>query len=231
MIGQFMDNVEWGGQDDDLDYLVIDTPPGTSDEHITIVEHLLKQQQEASSSASSRRVFELKGAVLVTSPQAVSLQDGMHMGECKLITQLNQHFSSLLFLKLNPLVRKEINFCRKVGVKTLGLVENFSGYVCPHCQECTAIFSKGGGEALANEFGIPFLGCVLIDPALARLFEEDDDEGEVEGDEEEGTSSSTTSSTPSPHRKQPFNILSRFKQSALAPLFEDMVAKIIKNMT
>lgn len=125
MIRQFMNDVVW----QDLDYLIIDTPPGTSDEHITIAEVL--------------KGIKTDGAILVTTPQEVAAAD----------------------------VRKELNFCRKVNFKVLGVVENMSGYVCPHCSECTNIFSKGGGEALARQFDVPFLGNVPLDPRFIELIE------------------------------------------------------------
>lgn len=88
MIKQFLRDVEWGP----LDLLLVDTPPGTSDEHLSIVQYL--------------KDSGIDGAILVTTPQEVSLQD----------------------------VRKEINFCRKVGVPIVGVIENMSGFVCPTCQ-------------------------------------------------------------------------------------------------
>ena len=112
MIKQFITDVSWG----DLDYLVIDTPPGTSDEHLSIMEALREHNPD--------------GAVLVTTPQGVALAD----------------------------VRKELNFCRKVSLPILGVIENMSGYACPNCSECFNLFSKGGGEAMAKEFSVPFLG-------------------------------------------------------------------------
>jgi Mrp family chromosome partitioning ATPase len=130
MIRQFLTDVQWGS----LDYLLIDTPPGTSDEHISLVETLLL----------SCTPGQLSGAVIVTTPQAISIAD----------------------------VKKEINFCRKVGVDILGVVENLAGFVCPNCAECTNIFSKGGGEVMAGEFGVRFLGSVPIDPMFIRLVEE-----------------------------------------------------------
>nr|POE72941.1 cytosolic fe-s cluster assembly factor cfd1 [Quercus suber] len=130
MVRQFLTDVNWGP----LDYLLIDTPPGTSDEHISLVETLLK-------SATSE---QLAGAVIVTTPQAISISD----------------------------VKKEINFCRKVGVQVLGVIENMAGFVCPNCSECTNVFSKGGGEIMAKEFTVPFLGSVPIDPMFIRLIEE-----------------------------------------------------------
>lgn len=126
MIKQFITDVVWG----ELDYLIIDTPPGTSDEHISIVEAL--------------KGYNPDGAILVTTPQGVALAD----------------------------VRKELNFCRKVQLPLLGVVENMSGFACPHCAECYNIFSKGGGEALANEFSVPFLGRVPIDPQLTLSVEQ-----------------------------------------------------------
>lgn len=87
MIKQFLQDVYWG----ELDYLLIDTPPGTSDEHIGIVEYL--------------KEFNPDGAVIVTTPQGVAIAD----------------------------VRKEISFCNKVKLPILGVVENMSGFVCPHC--------------------------------------------------------------------------------------------------
>jgi len=125
MIEQFLQDVCWG----ELDYLIVDTPPGTSDEHISITEYL--------------RQFNPDGAVVVTTPQGVALAD----------------------------VRKELNFCKKVKLPVLGIVENMSGFICPHCAECTNIFSTGGGEAMAIEFGIFFLGRVPIDPSFTSMVE------------------------------------------------------------
>uniref|UniRef100_A0A8C4V4T0 NUBP iron-sulfur cluster assembly factor 2, cytosolic n=1 Tax=Falco tinnunculus TaxID=100819 RepID=A0A8C4V4T0_FALTI len=126
LIKQFVADVAWG----DLDFLIVDTPPGTSDEHISTVEAL--------------RPYQLLGAILVTTPQAVSVGD----------------------------VRRELTFCKKMNLRVLGIVENMSGFVCPHCSECTNIFSKGGGEELAKHAGVPFLGCVPLDPQLSQSLEE-----------------------------------------------------------
>lgn len=125
MVRQFLRDVVWG----ELDYLLIDTPPGTSDEHISIAEEL--------------RYANPMGAIIVTTPQGVALAD----------------------------VRKELSFCKKVGFPILGVVENMSGYVCPHCAECQNIFSRGGGEALAKQYEVPFLGTVPIDPAFVLMIE------------------------------------------------------------
>ncbi|KAJ1720161.1 cytosolic Fe-S cluster assembly factor cfd1 [Coemansia erecta] len=128
MIKQFLSDVYWGT----LDYLLIDTPPGTSDEHLAAVEYLQEWNPD--------------GAVIVTTPQAVALSD----------------------------VKKEISFCHKVGLPVLGLIENMSGFVCPHCAECTNVFSTGGGEGLAKHMDVRFLGRAPIDPSLVMLLEQDD---------------------------------------------------------
>lgn len=126
MIKQFLVDVNWG----QLDYLIIDTPPGTSDEHISVVETLKQHRMP-------------DGAILVSTPQGMSVGD----------------------------VRREIGFCRKAEIPIIGIIENMSGYVCPHCSECTNIFSKGGGEALAKFANIPFLGTIPIDPKLGDCSE------------------------------------------------------------
>ncbi|EEH18397.1 cytosolic Fe-S cluster assembly factor nbp35 [Paracoccidioides brasiliensis Pb03] len=122
LIKQFLKDVEWG----ELDYLIVDTPPGTSDEHLS-VNSFLKESG-------------VDGAVVVTTPQEMSLLD----------------------------VRKEIDFCRKAGIRILGLVENMSGFVCPKCTHESQIFraTTGGGGRLAKEMGIPFLGAVPLDPRV-----------------------------------------------------------------
>eukprot|EP00038_Savillea_parva_P025086 m.46172 g.46172 ORF g.46172 m.46172 type:complete len:273 (-) comp6727_c0_seq2:122-940(-) len=125
MVQQFLTQVAWG----ELDYLVVDTPPGTSDEHLAVVESL--------------RAYRPDGAVLVTTPQGVALND----------------------------VRREASFCRKASIPILGVVENMSGYVCPHCSEEVNIFSAGGGERLAEESGVPFLGKIPVDPRLGAALD------------------------------------------------------------
>lgn len=135
MIKQFLTDVAW----QDLDVLLIDTPPGTSDEHITVMENL-KPLLDGGGGGGEGLGGASSGAVLVTTPQAVAVGD----------------------------VRREITFCKKTAIKVLGVVENMSGYVCPHCSECTNIFSSGGGESLATHAGVPFLGRVPIEPRLAQ---------------------------------------------------------------
>ncbi|XP_068610617.1 cytosolic Fe-S cluster assembly factor nubp2 [Brachionichthys hirsutus] len=130
LIGQFVSDVAWG----ELDVLLVDTPPGTSDEHLAVLENLKEHGR-------------VDGAVLVTTPQAVSTGD----------------------------VRREITFCKKTGVRILGIIENMSGFVCPHCSECSNIFSKGGGEELAKLTGSVFLGSVPLDPLLSSSIDEGKD--------------------------------------------------------
>ena len=122
LIKQFLKDVEWGP----LDYLLVDTPPGTSDEHLSVNAYLKESGVD--------------GAVVVTTPQEMSLLD----------------------------VRKEIDFCNKAGIKVLGIVENMSGYVCPGCKHVNRVFkaTTGGGERLARECGVPFLGKVPLDPRI-----------------------------------------------------------------
>ncbi|ODV63068.1 Fe-S cluster-binding ATPase [Ascoidea rubescens DSM 1968] len=124
LIKQFLKDVDWGY----LDYLIIDTPPGTSDEHLSITSYL--------------KDSGIDGCLIITTPQEVSLLD----------------------------VRKEIDFVKKVNIPILGLVENMSGFVCPNCKGESQIFkpTTGGGESLAKEFNIPFLGEVPLDPRIAR---------------------------------------------------------------
>ena len=137
MIRQFLSDVNWGS----TDYLLIDTPPGTSDEHIALAEQLLTLSTTDAATASASSLPRLTGAVLVTTPQAVATSD----------------------------VRKEVNFCVKTRIPTLGVIENMSGYTCPCCGEVTNLFSSGGGEVMAGEMGVPFLGRVPVDVKFGEL--------------------------------------------------------------
>ncbi len=119
IIRQFLQQVEWG----QLDYLVVDLPPGTGDVAISLIQ-----------------TVPLTGAIVVTTPSDVSLQDG----------------------------RKAIEMFRQVKVDILGLVENMSAFVCPHCHHEIDVFSKGGGERTAKQFGLPFLGSIDLDPEIRR---------------------------------------------------------------
>src|ERR1700744_1207752 len=111
IIRQFLQQVVWG----ELDYLVIDLPPGTGDVVISLFQ-----------------TVPVTGAVVVSTPSDVSLQDG----------------------------RKAIEMFRTARVDVLGLVENMSHFVCPHCHQEIDIFSKGGVERTAQQFGLAFLGSV-----------------------------------------------------------------------
>ncbi|HLJ91324.1 MAG TPA: Mrp/NBP35 family ATP-binding protein [Candidatus Angelobacter sp.] len=119
IVRQFLQQVEWG----ELDYLVVDLPPGTGDVVISLFQ-----------------TVPLTGAVVVSTPSDVSLQDG----------------------------RKAIEMFRTARVEVLGLVENMSHFVCPHCQHEVDIFSKGGVERTAKQFGVPFLGSIAIDPEIRK---------------------------------------------------------------
>ncbi|MBW6519975.1 MAG: Mrp/NBP35 family ATP-binding protein [Desulfoarculaceae bacterium] len=116
-IRQFVADMDWG----ELDYLIIDAPPGTGDEPLSVAQ-----------------IIPNVTAVVVTTPQQVALAD----------------------------VRKSISFCKTVGMEITGVVENMSGFVCPHCNKTVDIFKTGGGEELAREFELPFLGRVPMDPKV-----------------------------------------------------------------
>jgi ATP-binding protein involved in chromosome partitioning len=122
MIHQFIADVNWG----DLDYLVVDSPPGTGDEPLSIAQLLRISQKNDPNS----------GAVIVTTPQRVSITD----------------------------VRKCVTFCRQLQLPILGVVENMSGFVCPKCGERVDLFKSGGGKTMAEEMDIPFLEKIPIDP-------------------------------------------------------------------
>lgn len=124
-IRQFLAECNWGT----LDYLLIDSPPGTGDEQLTVCQ----------------TIKSLDGTLIVTTPQEVAVLDG----------------------------RRSVNFAKAMKVRVLGVVENMSGLICPHCGEEIDLFGKGGGKKMAEEMGVPFLGFVPIEPALR----EEEDEG------------------------------------------------------
>ncbi len=109
--------MNWGP----LDVLVVDMPPGTGDAQLSLVQ-----------------TIDLDGAVMVTTPQAVSTGD----------------------------VRRGVKMFERVNTRVLGIVENMSGFTCPSCGETHDLFGRGGGEELARELGLPFLGAVPLDPAV-----------------------------------------------------------------
>jgi ATP-binding protein involved in chromosome partitioning len=114
---EFLYEVEWG----ELDYLVIDLPPGTGDVQLSLAQSM-----------------PMTGAVICTTPQDVSLAD----------------------------VSRGIEMFRKLNVPVLGVVENMSGFICPHCNERTDIFGSGGGKLLAQRYELPFLGAVPLDTRI-----------------------------------------------------------------
>ena len=118
VIRQFLGEVEWG----ELDYLVIDLPPGTGDEPLSIAQLIPKGS----------------GAIIVTTPQDVALLDS----------------------------RKSVNFAKTLKMPVIGILENMSGFSCPHCKQEIDLFKTGGGERAAMEMGVPFLGSVPIDPNI-----------------------------------------------------------------
>ncbi|MBK5200541.1 MAG: Mrp/NBP35 family ATP-binding protein [Spirochaetaceae bacterium] len=114
-IKQFIGDVEWGP----LDYLLIDTPPGTGDEQLTAIQS----------------IPGMTGSIIVTTPQDVAILDS----------------------------RKSVNFSKQLKVPVLGIVENMSGFICPHCSEIIPLFGIGGGKKLAEEANVPFLGSIPIE--------------------------------------------------------------------
>ncbi len=118
VIKQFLSDVNWG----ELDYLVIDSPPGTGDEPLS----------------ACQLIPGITGAIVVTTPQEVAVLDA----------------------------RKTVSFARQLKVPVIGVVENMSGFVCPHCGNVTNLFGTGGGERAAADFGVPFLGRIPLEAEL-----------------------------------------------------------------
>jgi Mrp family chromosome partitioning ATPase len=127
VIQQFLSEVEWG----ELDYMIIDLPPGTSDEPLSIAQNIPRAD----------------GTILVTTPQEVALLD----------------------------LRKSVTFAEKLGIPIIGIIENMSGLICPHCGEKIELFKKGGGKALAEELGLEYLGNIPLEPEIVN----DSDEGKI----------------------------------------------------
>lgn len=117
-IQQFLSEVNWGS----LDYLVVDLPPGTGDEALSI----------------AQLAPNVRGAVIVTTPQDVAVMDAMRAAK----------------------------FIEKLDLPVLGVIENMSGMVCPHCGDIVSIFGEGGGRKTADDLGVPFLGAIPLDPAM-----------------------------------------------------------------
>lgn len=122
-IQQFLGDVDWGK----LDWLVIDSPPGTGGEPLSVAQ-----------------LIPATGAVVVTTPQEVSLMDS----------------------------RKAVAFARRLNLKVVGIIENMSGMVCPHCGNKIDLFKEEGGERAAVEMSVPFLGRIALDPQIVSLGDE-----------------------------------------------------------
>jgi len=119
-IKQFLGEIEWG----DLDFLVIDSPPGTGDEPLSVCQ----------------LIPEADGSIIVTTPQDVALIDS----------------------------RKTVHFSQALKIPVLGIIENMSGFECPHCGEAIDLFKVGGGEKAAYALNVPFLGRIPIDPNIVQ---------------------------------------------------------------
>ncbi|MDH5467943.1 MAG: Mrp/NBP35 family ATP-binding protein [Candidatus Aminicenantes bacterium] len=122
-IQQFLGDVDWG----ELDWLIIDSPPGTGDEPLSVAQ-----------------LIPATGAIVVTTPQEVSLMDS----------------------------RKAVVFAHKLNLRIVGIIENMSGMVCPHCRKKINLFKEGGGEKVSLEFGIPFLGRIPLEPEIVTSGDE-----------------------------------------------------------
>lgn len=122
LVLQFLRDVDWG----DSDLLIVDTPPGTSDEHLSLVNFM----QRAG----------IDGAVVVTTPDELSLAD----------------------------VRREVQFCRRAGVRVIGVIENMSTFSCPRCGASSSIYPRttGGADSLCSSEGLDLLGRIAVDPLL-----------------------------------------------------------------
>ncbi len=119
IIQQFLSDIQWGK----LDYLIVDAPPGTGDEPLSMAQ-----------------LVPESSAIIVTTPQEISILD----------------------------VKKSIDFARKINLRLLGIIENMSGFTCPHCGKEISLFKEGGGEKLSVDMKIPFLGAIPLDPQIVE---------------------------------------------------------------
>ncbi|KIH92373.1 hypothetical protein SPBR_03044 [Sporothrix brasiliensis 5110] len=191
MVRQFLSDVFWG----ETDYLLIDTPPGTSDEHISLAETLLQ----------STTPEQMAGAVVVTTPQAVATAD----------------------------VRKELNFCAKTSIRVLGVVENMAGFVCPNCSECTDVFMRGGGKAMAADFNVPYLGSVPLDPQFVVLVESGRTPVYPAGTQVHGAAFVPPEATESSNgvgRRRDL-LVQKYRACSLEPVFRGITAEVTKAAT
>ena len=123
-IQQFLEEVNWGT----LDYLVVDLPPGTGDEALSI----------------AQLAPNVKGAVIVTTPQDVAVLDAV----------------------------KSVKFIQKLEVPVIGIIENMSGMICPHCGDTIDLFGRGGGKKAAEDLNVPYLGAIPLDPEMVKAGDE-----------------------------------------------------------
>ncbi|HNS32820.1 MAG TPA: Mrp/NBP35 family ATP-binding protein [bacterium] len=119
-IKQFLGDVKWG----DLDYLIIDSPPGTGDEPLSVCQ----------------LITDIDGIVIVTTPQEVALLDS----------------------------KRAVKFAQKLDIPVIGIIENMSGFVCPHCKKEIDIFGTGGGEQASHNLKVPFLGRIPLEPDIVK---------------------------------------------------------------
>jgi ATP-binding protein involved in chromosome partitioning len=124
VIQQFLSDVNWGA----LDYLIVDLPPGTGDEALSI----------------AQLAPNVQGAVIVTTPQDVAVLDAV----------------------------KAVKFIERLDLPVIGIIENMSGMVCPHCNQTIDLFGKGGGKKAAEDLGVPYLGSIPLDPAMVKAGDE-----------------------------------------------------------
>lgn len=155
IIIQFLKEVNWHFNDDTYaqNYLIIDTPPGTSDEHLSVINTLAAAVRILEKVTVDGHGNPIPGArrpnvyaIVVSTPQEVALVD----------------------------VRKEINFCKQINLKIIGVIENMSGFVCPCCNRESHIFhgKNDGVQKLCTDYQVPYLGRIPLDPALTKCGEE-----------------------------------------------------------
>jgi Mrp family chromosome partitioning ATPase len=120
-IKQFLSDVHWGK----LDYLIVDSPPGTGDEPLS----------------ACQLIPDIDGAIIVTTPQELAILDS----------------------------RKSVMFAKELEIPVIGIIENMSGFVCPHCGKEVDLFKRGGGERSAKELNVPFLGSIPFELDLIDL--------------------------------------------------------------
>ncbi|KGO40452.1 ATPase MipZ/NubP2/Cfd1 [Penicillium expansum] len=178
MIRQFLSDVFWGP----TDYLLIDTPPGTSDEHIALAEQLLTLSTTDAAAAAQVGLPRLAGAVLVTTPQAVATSD----------------------------VRKEANFCVKTNIPVLGVIENMSG---------------GGGQVMAQELKLPFMGSVPVDVKFGELVEGKMEAADSDEEDEEEIAESQPQDTSAEPDDRP--LVERYRDTWSYPRFEGFAQTLI----